>query len=81
MHWKQERPEWCPHPSCNFKQRAMDDICGGHLPVPIVHDNDFNIYRLCLNGVADNGGVFDLQVNKTDLFWLRKILDARDKKL
>ena len=29
---------------------------------------------------ADNGGVFDLHVNKTDLDWFRWIFDALDGK-
>jgi len=78
--WKQERPSWCPHTNCIFGRRAMDDICGGELPVPIPHDGVDNTHRLCMNGLADDGGVFDLRVNSTDLDWLRWILDALDGK-
>lgn len=80
MEWKQERPGWCPHKDCQFKRRVMDDLCGGHLPAPERHDEDFNHHRLCLNGADSNGGVFDLQVNNTDLFWLRWTFDALDGK-
>ena len=58
----------------------MDDMCGGHLPEPAEHDGDFNHHRFCLNGVADNGGVFDLQVNNSDLQWFRWLFDALDGK-
>ncbi len=78
--WKQERPTWCPHTDCIFKRRVMDGMCGGGLPNPVEHDGDFNNYRFCLNGAADNGGVFDLQVNDTDLGWFRWIFDALDGK-
>ena len=78
--YKQERPAWCPHNECQFKRRAMDNACVGHLQTPTEHDGGFNHYRLCLNGVADNGGVFDLQVNNTDLWWLRWLFDALDGK-
>lgn len=76
--WKQERPSWCPHTDCLFKRRVMDGMCCGDLPEPAPHDGDFNNYRFCLNGAADNGGVFDLQVNDTDLGWFRWIFDALD---
>ena len=78
--WKQERPAWCPHPDCLFVRRAMDAICVGHLPKPEPHDGDENIHRWCLNGAADNGGVFDLQINNTDLWWFRQMFSALDGK-
>lgn len=74
--WKQERPTWCPHQDCIFKRRVVDAMCAGHLPAPIEHDGGLNTYRLCLNGSADNGGVFDLQINHTDLWWFRSLFDA-----
>ena len=80
MEWKQERPAWCPHSDCEFKRRAMDAMCVGHLPAPAEHDGDFNNHRLCLNGAADNGGVFDLQINSTDLWWFRFLFHALDGK-
>ena len=78
--WVQERPTWCPHTDCIFKRRAMDNICGGELPEKQPHDGGFNDYRFCLNGAAENGGVFDLMVNDTDLGWFRWIFDALDGK-
>ena len=76
--WKQERPKWCPHQDCLFQRRIMDEMCGGHLPVPVEHDGDFNRHRFCLNGVADDGSIFDLQVNNSDLWWFRWLFDALD---
>jgi len=78
--WKQERPPWCPHEDCVFRRRVMDKICGGELPTPEPHDGDLNTHRWCLNGAADNGGVFDLRVNATDLEWFRWTFDALDGK-
>lgn len=74
--WKQERPEWCPHRDCKFKRRAQDALCCGHLPEPVPHDEDFNIFRICLNGVAERGGVLDLQINKTDIYHFRRMFAA-----
>ncbi|KKN31810.1 hypothetical protein LCGC14_0820000, partial [marine sediment metagenome] len=78
--WTQERPRWCPHTDCVFQRRAMDAMCGGELPESTEHDGGENTHRFCLNGAADDGGVFDLQVNATDLDWLRWIFDALDGK-
>lgn len=74
--WKQERPAWCTHKDCRFKRRAQDALCCGHLPEPEPHDGGFNIYRICLNGADKDGGVFDLQINKTDIYYLRKMFIA-----
>lgn len=76
MIWHQERPSWCPHQDCNFAYRVQDAACGGVLPKPTPHDGDSNTMRFCLNGAADNGGVFDLQVNKTDLWWFSRTFKA-----
>lgn len=76
--WKQERPSWCPHTDCLFRFRVMDDMCGGRLPAPEPHDSDENTMRLCLNGADKDGGVFDLQVNRSDLWWLRKMFDEME---
>ena len=75
--WKQERPTWCPHADCVFQRRAMDHLCGGQLPVPEPHDGDHNTHRLCINAGEP---VFDLQVNASDLDWMRWIFDALDGK-
>ena len=75
--WKQERPSWCPHTDCIFLRRAMDHLCGGQLPKPEPHDGDVNTQRICINAGLP---VFDLQVNHSDLDWLRWIFDALDGK-
>ena len=74
--WKQERPEFCTHADCYFKFRVMDSMCGGELLMPEPHNGDFNTHRFCLNGAADDGGVFDLQVNKSDIGWFRAMFNA-----
>lgn len=68
--WRQERPSWCPHETCVFRRRVMDDACGGELPQPEPHDGAMNTHRFCMNGVLHDGEVFDLQVNANDLDWL-----------
>lgn len=68
--WKQERPAWCPHIDCVFQRRATDHLCGGQLPAPEPHDGDFNTHRICINAGLP---VFDLQVNASDLDWIRWI--------
>ena len=76
--WRPEHPSWCPHADCVFRRRVMDDLCGGQLPKPEPHDEDMNTHRVCFNGLAENGGVLDLQVNGSDLEWMRWVLDALD---
>lgn len=77
--WKQERPKWCQHTECLFKRRVMDAACVGHLPKPVQHGADFNTHRVCLNGAADNGGVFDLQINDTDIWWCGWLFESIKK--
>lgn len=81
----QERPPWCPHPDCQFLRIGCGLMCCGKLPRPVEHDRDFNTHRFCLYGAGDGGGVFDLQVNKTDLFWFDMMFDhlrkSMDKKM
>ena len=71
---KQYRPKWCPHDDCEFKIHSQNMMCCGTLPLPEVHDNDFNTYRLCLDTRETGHGIFDLQVNKTDLWNLKRII-------
>jgi len=56
----------------------MDHICGGDLPIPEPHNGDLNTFRLCLR--EENGRVADYMMNKSDLDWLRWIMDALDGK-
>lgn len=78
--WKQERPEWCPHQDCIFKRRAMDSMCGGELPEPILHDENPNTHRMCLRESDPPYGIGDYQVDANDLDWFRWIFDALDGK-
>jgi len=72
----QQRPAWCPHQTCQFKRRVTDTMCAGRLPKRESHDGDHNTHRLCLNGASDSGAVFDLQINKTDVYWFRWLFEA-----
>lgn len=69
--WKQERPKWCPHSTCQFLRSIQGVMCCGELPELEPHDKDYNTHRFCLNGAGNDGGVFDLQVNKGDIFHFR----------
>ena len=75
--WKQERPEWCKYKNCIFLRRAMDAICGGRLPKPILHQSTPNTHRLC---IVDDEGMMHYLVNDNDLQWWRWIMDALDGK-
>ena len=72
----QERPTWCPHQTCQFKFRVTDAMCAGELPKPEPHDGDLNTHRMCLNGADEGGGVFDLQINRSDVGWFRRLFEA-----
>ena len=74
--FKQEKPEWCPHSDCAFRRRVQDSICGGVLPEPESHGEDYNTHRICIK----TDSVFDLQVNNTDLEWFRWVFDSLDGK-
>ncbi len=71
--WKNERPKWCPHLDCIHKILSQNKLCGGKLSKPVPHDNDFNDLRICLKGVLPNNEIFDLQVNKSDLYHFGRI--------
>lgn len=70
------RPIWCPHPSCTPVRSAQGSVCGGRLPAPESHGQDFNTHRLCIRTQPGDLGsdVFDLQVNATDLWWLGEMI-------
>lgn len=77
--FKQERPSWCPHADCCFLRRAMDDLCGGKLPVLGDHGpvKAVNTHRFCIH-FDDGSPIVDMQVNASDLAWMRWIMDALD---
>ena len=56
----------------------MDSLCAGKLPEPVSHDGDLNTHILCFNGAMEDGEVFDLMINTSDVWWLiftlRKVL-------
>jgi len=67
-----KRPAWCPHPDCQFVLNTQELACVGRLPEPERHDEGWNDGRLCIN--AD--GVIDLQVNRGDLWNLKRLFGA-----
>jgi hypothetical protein len=75
--WTQERPPWCPHPTCQFVgTQAQGSLCIGELPTPEPHDGDVNTHRWCIHGAKDDGEwTFDLQINQTDVWWMRRLFD------
>lgn len=68
------KPDWCRHrATCRFIRSVSDSACGGRLPKPEPHDGDVNTHRICIRTNAD---VFDLQVNRTDLWWLSELIGS-----
>jgi len=76
--WKQERPYWCKYQNCIFRKRHQDAICGGILPKPEPHNGDFNTHRVCIR--FSDSDIVDIQINKSDLDYLRSIFDSLDGK-
>jgi hypothetical protein len=71
------RPAWCPHSDCSFLCQTQDAACVGRLPAPDPHDGDVNTHRLCLRGAQDDGGwTFDLKLNRSDAYHLKRMLDV-----
>ena len=75
-----DRPGWCPHKDCRILRNMMNMACGGQLPKPEEHDGGSNTHRFCMDTRETGHGIFDLQVNDTDLDMLRWIFDALDGK-
>jgi len=78
VEWKQEKPSWCQHPECIFLRQIQNLLCAGQLPKPMPHDDDFNTHRICFTEGGADDEVFDLQVNKSDLYHFRRVLNAID---
>jgi len=74
-----ERPPWCPHPDCQIKQHFQHLMCVGKLPKPEPHGGDENTHRLCLDTRETHHEVFDLQLNHTDAYLLRILLNLVEK--
>lgn len=70
------RPDWCPHNDCVFQIHTQNSMCRGKLPKPEPHDDDFNTHRLCIDTRETGYGIFDLKVNKTDLWNLKRIIET-----
>ena len=70
--WKNERPDWCPYPNCIFKMNTQNLICTGKLTVPESHDSDENTHRLCFNERETGHGIHDLQINRTDAWFIKR---------
>ncbi len=70
-----ERPEWCPHADCVFiAVKALHAMCGGRLVTPEPHDGVMNTHRFCIDTCETGHGVFDLQVNRGDIWWFQELL-------
>lgn len=74
MKWEQKRPDWCLHSDCEYVASAQAMICKGKLTKPMPHGESFNTHRFCLNTKETRQRVFDLQINKTDIYQICRIL-------
>jgi len=70
-----KRPEWCPHKDCICLKQSQDLMCVGKLPNLVQHADDFNTHRLCINTEETGHGIFDLQINHTDSWNLKRLLN------
>ena len=71
-----KRPNWCPHVDCKFKIHSQNKMCIGKLLKPEPHDNDFNDHRLCFDTRETGHGIFDLQINWTDCWNMKRLLNT-----
>lgn len=71
------RPAWCPHPDCQFVLNTQEVACVGRLPEPADHGEAtaVNDGRFCMRD-QDSGDVIDWQVNRGDLWSLRRLFGA-----
>jgi len=75
--YKQQRPSWCPHPTCKFLVNTQEMACMGELPTPEKHGGGENTHRLCIHGAKDDGEwTFDLMVNRGDMWSLWRIIGS-----
>lgn len=73
------KPAWCPHTECSWVcggGTAEDSgmICCGKMPDQVDHDGTPNTHRLCIR-TSDND-IWDGQVNRTDVWYLGKVLSG-----
>lgn len=71
-----ERPNWCPHPDCIFLRNTQDMMCCGRLPVPIDHDGTPNTHRVCIDSTETHHGYMDLQINRADAWYFKRLMEA-----
>ena len=69
------KPLWCPHKFCKNILCFQNKMCIGKLYKKAKHCNDYNTHRFCLRGVLSNKEIFDLQINKTDSYYFKLLLD------
>jgi hypothetical protein len=70
-----KRPKWCQHKNCIYITSNQDKMCCGKLFKSAPHDEDFNTHRFCLDTRETGHGVFDLQVNRTDVWLLKRLMN------
>ena len=71
-----KRPERCPHQDCEYIiSLGLEAFCKGKLPKPIDHDGQDNTHRLCF--IQFDGDVFDFQMNKGDLYTLKRLIEHK----
>lgn len=69
------KPKWCPHQDCKFLMNNQDLMCVGILSKPEPHGNDVNTHRFCLDERETGHGIHDLQINKTDAWYFKRLFD------
>lgn len=67
-------PEWCPHSDCKILRCLQGKMCIGELSVYVPHNDGFNTHRFCLDERETEHGIHDLQINKTDAWWISRLL-------
>lgn len=74
--WKQQRPDWCPHPDCAYRASSQGCLCVGELPEPTPHYGDFNTHRLCIaqSCPGDDEWLFKLEINSGDANGIARVL-------
>lgn len=72
-----KRPSWCPHADCQFILNTQETACVGRLPEPTDHGDAraVNDGRFCMLD-QDSNEVIDWQVNRGDLWNLRRLFAA-----
>ena len=76
----QDKPKWCPHSRCILKRTFQDCMCIGRLPKKVKHKGDYNTHRWCLKNVLPKNEIFDLQINKTDIYWFGLLFEFIEEK-